>query len=81
MRHAKIAPSIHPFCSSRLTCFVPCCYAMLSDKTRDSSSFLNVKPPLEMGGRGLISPPLKVLKMHYFDVAMPRNIIEKKNFK
>ena len=51
---------------------------MLSDKTRDSSSFLNVKPPLEMGGRGLISPPLKVLKMHYFDVAMPRNIIEKK---
>ena len=54
---------------------------MLSDKTRDSSSFLNVKPPLEMGGRGLIShPPLKVLKMHYFDVAMPRNIIEKKIF-
>ena len=29
-----------------------------------------------MGG-GLLSP-LKVFKMHYFDVVMPRNIIEKK---
>ena len=29
-----------------------------------------------MGGGSF--PPLKVFKMHYFDVVMPRNIIEKK---
>ena len=42
--------------------------------------FSMLNPHLKWGAGGSYPPPLKVLKMHYFDVAMPRNIIEKKNF-
>ena len=40
--------------------------------------FSMLNPHLKWGAGGSYPPPLKVLKMHYFDVAMPRNIIEKK---